>query len=153
MKCGVISRLKVVLLHGTEHLWSNFVLAHQICVSLICVCFVLLMQGDILEKAKILQSVKVNDVRTTQYVYNDQFFLKRSQTWLTGILIFTVVWKWKAEAWASSWPCKWNWAQKGISYWPYYDVVMPLCFSFAQLSFLNFWTIIHPFPRLVMLHL
>lgn len=66
MKCGVISRLKVVLLHGTEHLRSHFFLAHQICVDLICVWFVLLMQGDILEKAKVLQSVRVNDVRTTQ---------------------------------------------------------------------------------------
>jgi hypothetical protein len=85
MKCDLISRLKVVLLHGTKHLWPSFVLAHQICVGLIGVCFVLLMQGDILEKAKILQYVRVNDVRTTRYVYNDMFFFKRSQTWLTGI--------------------------------------------------------------------
>ena len=54
------------MLHEAWHSWSNLFLAPQACVSLICVCFVLLTQGYIQERAKILQSVRVNDVRTTQ---------------------------------------------------------------------------------------
>ena len=50
------------MLHEAWHSWSNLFLAPQICVSLFCI----LTQGYIQEKAKILQSVRVNDVRTTQ---------------------------------------------------------------------------------------
>jgi len=50
------------------------------------------MQGDILEKAMILQSVRVNDVRTTRHVYNDRFFSSKDlKLDLLVFIIFTVV--------------------------------------------------------------
>jgi len=86
MKCGVISRLKVVLLHGTEHLWPNFVLAHQICVGLICVFFSVINAGGCPRESHGIAICKSEWCKDNSICIEwSFFFFKISQTWITGI--------------------------------------------------------------------
>jgi hypothetical protein len=64
MKCGLISRLKVVLLHETKPLLYMISGASEMCRF--DLYFFILTQGAVQEKAKVLQYVRVNDVSTTQ---------------------------------------------------------------------------------------
>jgi hypothetical protein len=76
MKCGLISRLKVVLLHETKPLLYMISGPSEMCRF--DLYFFILTQGAVQEKAKVLQSVRVNDVGTTQLkkhnIYVNVFF-------------------------------------------------------------------------------
>lgn len=65
MKFGLISRLKVVCYMKLDTCDLIYFCPADLC-KFDLFLFCMLIQGHIQEKAKILQSVRVNDVRTTQ---------------------------------------------------------------------------------------